>query len=254
MRQFINLIESASHDGNQDLVQYFLEKPVDMATMHETWQHFISILDESIKQRLAKVVGVTPEDLDNTSTYYDLPPKLKGWFGTWLEDINETSIIVHDDPQAAPAWMLMEPETGKLLPDNTPLIHFSDHPDKIKAEGFRFGVPDIDRIALTRENDIYGNVRRITSGEPGYNFAYMTDGTIDLDHRAGGYGTGAILFRSSGLLVHHSGDREAQVVFWGPSAKTSDGVVITRTNNRWITDGGNSDMSLNRLVRRLTKR
>lgn len=252
-----DLFEAMSN-ANLDLIGYFKERPVeiDNEEMAECWETFVSdYLSDANQQKLAAFIGETIDDIANDSgVYYELPSKAKRMFADWLESSNIARQIVYDDPQSAPAWMLIEPVTGKILPKNTYVVHFSDHVQDIKANGFKFGIPDINKIALTREHNIFGGVRRISYNQPGYNFGYQIDGSIDLDHRAGGYGDGVLLFQTSGMLIHHDGDQEQQVVFWGPSVNTKRAIAITRVDSRWVTDGGNSDMSLNRLVKRITRK
>src|ERR1700757_1397093 len=152
-----DLFETIHDDGNLDLISYFEEHPVDMGDdrMREYWDHFISIINDDSKAKLLKFFGLTDvRDID-ASFYYDLPPKAKRQFADWLESINAPAFFIHEDPHSTPAWMLMDPITGKLLPKNTPLIHFSDHAAQIKIQGFTQGVPELANIALTREHNIY---------------------------------------------------------------------------------------------------
>lgn len=254
-------------DANRALVTYFQEKPynpLDDGLAAEYWETFVHhYLSAENRVRMARFLG-KPIDEIGPEDYYDLPPAAKQQFAEWTLQMpqNASAYYQHYEPSATPAWMLLHPVTGKLLPRNTPLVHFSDHVEQIKAQGFRFGVPDINYIAVTREHspfDAPGSPgQRISHGEPGYNYAYMADGSVDFDARVkqgwlAGYGAGVLLFHSSGLLVHHEGDREDQVVFWGPSANTRNGVVIQRDGDRWMSDRGNKDKSLNRLVRRLVR-
>lgn len=121
---------------------------------------------------------------------------------------------------------------------------------------------DPAKIAITFEHnphDIYGNApkRRGSSGA-GYNFAYAlgkfkpsTRASTSSD--AGGYGAHAILFKGSGLALYHDGDREEQVCFWGPSANTAAGMVITYDGTRWKSDVGNGGKNLDMLVNKLMK-
>lgn len=227
------------------------------------WQAFLQYLGDDNRTKLERFFGKPFEEID-AGDYYELPIKAKRQFADWTLEWpqNAKAYYEYHEPTATPAWMLLEPVTGKLLPKNTPLVHFSDHAPQIKAQGFRFGVPDIQYLAVTREHspfDAPGSPgRRIGYNEPGYNYAYMADGSIDFDARVKqgwltGYGSGVLLFHSSGLLVHHEGDRENQVVFWGPSASTRNGVVMQRDGDHWVSDRGNRDRSLNRLIRRLVQ-
>jgi hypothetical protein len=81
--------------------------------------------------------------------------------------------VRYHDPHGCPAWMMMEPLDDHLLPPGTWLVHFTDHADAIAAHGFQVGVEDLNTLHLTRHNDVFGNITRRTSTEPGYNFAYL---------------------------------------------------------------------------------
>lgn len=122
----------------------------------------------------------------------------------------------------APAYLFLEhPE---LLRHDTWLVHFSDRAPDIAREGFARGFRDMTRVSHTR---------RVSTARPvpGWNYAYRAEG-----HEAqnaadcGTYGDAAVLFRSGGVEVHHTADRERQVLFWGPHVRTfvlleSDGAL-----------------------------
>ena len=61
----------------------------------------------------------------------------------------------------------LEQEIKAKLVDH-PVIHFSDHAEKIMAEGFVFGESNINRLDCTHDNHIQA------SPGPGYNFAFNT--------------------------------------------------------------------------------
>lgn len=232
------MAESAG--GNRDLLWYFTERPIPDEIMEgpfeEVWDYY---RDEYLD--------------DPDESYWELDEEGRRHFLHFLYQDGHVRQLLYDDPQSAPAWMLMEPTRRTLLPSSTWLLHFCTNATKIKNEGFRFGVPDINRIALTRENSIYGGpARRILYKAPGYNFAYPTDGSIMLTSRWNpqGYGKQALLFQSSGLPVHHSGDNEVQVVFWGPSANMHTAHVITATG-RGFKSGDLHEKTLEVLVKKL---
>ena len=134
-----------------------------------------------------------------------------------------------------PTWNYMKYSS---IVKNQWLIHFSNDAKSIALEQkFSRGVDDYTRLGLTKhlskEQKKYG----------GYNFAYLLS-----DYKLHGkdrgrykYGTGAVLFKASGVKVWHYGDAEPQVIFWGPSAfdivyvkedrNTGDYYVYSRKNN-----------------------
>ena len=56
----------------------------------------------------------------------------------------------------------------------------------------------------------------------GFNFAYDASEWVKYAKKSDGsyrYGGGAVVFRARGIKVWHEGDKEYQVIFWGPSAR-----------------------------------
>lgn len=235
------LFETSGPDGNAVLLDYFRRKPfpddlLDSEWMDDIWRHYAAS-------------GLN----DPEASYWDLDAAGQRAFADWFEREGFARELLHDDPHAAPAWTLMEPVRDALLPRTTWLLHFCQNASKIKQEGFRFGVPDLDRIALTRQHDVFGNVKRLRYPQPGYNFAFMADGSIRLTQRWNpeGYGKQMLLFQSGGVLVHHDGDREEQVVFWGPSADLGAAVVIKATARDFAAEDGTRSPSLDDLIKTL---
>lgn len=115
----------------------------------------------------------------------------------------------------------------KLIPRNTWLVHFTNDSDEIAYNGFERGYPYIERLSLTTRQDDRGE-------EEGYNFAFFADST-DADFAAskGRYGSEAVLFLNSGVHTHHSGDREHQIIFWGPDVDKSLIVPLKEEGGDW---------------------
>lgn len=120
---------------------------------------------------------------------------------------------------------------------NHPVIHFSDHAEKIMTEGFLFGESSTWKLDCTYEN---GTIKQHSG--PGYNFAFNTvewdvenDG---LDYEVCGpnsqrgitgmYADSAVLFNVDGLYTHHY-DEFHQVVFWGQDAKLNNAILLKNT-------------------------
>jgi hypothetical protein len=125
-----------------------------------------------------------------------------------------------------------------------PVIHFSDHAEKILAEGFLFGESNANRLDCTYEK---GSIK--DHAGPGYNFAFNTvewdvenDG---LDYEVAGpnsergldgmYADSAVLFNVDGVYTRHY-DEFHQVIFWGPDAKLDKAILLKNTGTIEIDD------------------
>ena len=118
-----------------------------------------------------------------------------------------------------------------------PVIHFSDHAEKILAEGFVFGETNVAGMDCTYDQ----NGIKAHSG-PGYNFAFNTvewDVENDcMDYEIAGessernlmgmHAETALLFNVDGLYTRHY-DEFHQVVFWGPDAKVDKAILLKNT-------------------------
>lgn len=116
-------------------------------------------------------------------------------------------------------------ERGKIGPstefqfiryvDNEWCVHFCSKNEAINIarSGFKYGTPQVTKIP-------YGWGRK--EGKNGYNYAFLASdicsGGEDTDFtRFWGYN--CVIFKCSGVLGFHRGDKNRQVVFWGKSAK-----------------------------------
>ncbi len=96
------------------------------------------------------------------------------------------------------------------------LVHFTDDPDDIAENGFKYGWDGTEGLGLTTH--FTDNVRK---RGPGYNFAFVV-GSRDARNAASGYfdadpkyGKHAVVFWVGGVEAYHYGDEESQVIFWG---------------------------------------
>lgn len=128
----------------------------------------------------------------------------------------------------SPTWMSLTPKHRLPLPPNTWLIHFSDDARAIAKQGFRFGMPDKERLGLTTwfpKNQKPG----------GYNFAFeMEKG--DFGDFSLTYGDAAVAFQNAGSLAYHRGDREEQVIFWGADVDPRSMILIENIGDRLRND------------------
>lgn len=119
-------------------------------------------------------------------------------------------------------------------------VHFTDRNSviNISKNGFKRGTPNVMNVP-------YGFGGK--SKRSGYNYAFLANdicsGKEDTDvTRFWGYN--CVIFRCSGVLGYHRGDKNRQVVFWGPDAHDLVGIVGGRDNNganvcQIIGKGGN---------------
>jgi hypothetical protein len=234
-------MEHGSLDGVQELQDYFRSRPLDLHDWHElpeAWMFFVhDYLNEDNLSRLAAYLHKDASEIDEND-FNELPQTAHDFFIDWLDDRGFLREWRYHDPASCPAWVFIDP-IGPV-PSQTWLIHFTDHADAIVAQGFTRGIEDINAMALTHQEGI-----RVNDSElPGYNFGFMCDGSIDVEGRAlqaaqgSYYGKQAVLFQAPGLRVHHSGDREEQVIFWGPNAHNIH--KLDRAQDRWVLDGKRS--------------
>ena len=165
-----------------------------------------------------------PKDLDeliDNDMFSGLPPAMCEQF---LRS-DEGTRAVDDDPMDAPSFMYMEYEG---IVKNQWLVHKTDEPGEISLHGFTRGMWDLARLGLTT----YFTDKAKTGG---YNFAVPAGEAGRIERK---YGKHAVLFRASGIRIHHYGDEEDQVIFWGRDAR--DIVPIHERGGEWcLPEGGN---------------
>lgn len=115
-----------------------------------------------------------------------------------------------------PAWAYFDKPS---IVKNQWLIHFTNEPDDIALNGFKYGVDDMEKLGLTT------HLGEFDKKYGGYNFAYLLKdfnsyGRAGHGSRGGEYkyGKEAVIFRASGIKVYHYGDEEPQVIFYGNTA------------------------------------
>lgn len=119
-----------------------------------------------------------------------------------------------------PTWLEMD---FIRIVKNEWCIHFTEYADDISKEGFTSGTEDISRLAFTRAGQ--------QKPSAGYDFAFLIDDrNVDFNN----YGSKAVIFRTSGVLVRHYGDEQDQVIFWGPNVKS---FIPVENDGDWIVYG-----------------
>lgn len=131
------------------------------------------------------------------------------------------------DPAECPSFMHMDYEG---IVKNQWLIHKTDDADGICRSGFTYGMSDLSKLGLTTWFKNEGMDKK----EGGYNFAFLTR---DAAAAEGKYGSEAIIFRASGLMVYHYGDEETQVIFRGSEAH--DIIPVYKQDGQWALSTDN---------------
>ena len=125
------------------------------------------------------------------------------------------------DAEELPAWFTM---SFIRIVKNEWCIHFTEDADSIAKNGFTGGTEEIENLAYT-------GAGRQKRGE-GYDFAFLLgDSGVDFNE----YGSEAVIFRTSGVLLLHYGDEQRQVVFWGPNVKSF--IPVVRNYGDWVVYG-----------------
>ena len=125
------------------------------------------------------------------------------------------------DAEELPAWFTMH---FIRVVKNEWCIHFTEDADSIAKNGFTGGTEEIENLAYT-------GAGRQKRGE-GYDFAFLLgDSGVDFNN----YGSEAVIFRTSGVLLLHYGDEQRQVVFWGPNVKSF--IPVVRNYGDWVVYG-----------------
>jgi hypothetical protein len=232
------------HDALEHVLQCMNDRVVDsqLYEFNDYWHNFLNNhLNDANKKALENFLGVHIAEMD--ASYYDeLPLKSKRFFTEWAEEMGAIRIALHEDPNSVPSWYYFD-KKSEVIP-NQWIIHFTDHINSIKQQGFIYGAPNANHLAVTLETGIYGNLIS-NADEPGYNFGYTLD--EDIDHRANiaakgkFYGSGAVLFRASCIKVFHQKDNENQAIFWGPDVKPVNIIPLSHSVEGWcapMIEGG----------------
>ena len=102
-------------------------------------------------------------------------------------------------------------------------VHFTseENLNKIVAEGFKFGVTQLNGLQQTIGDSAAYN---ITGVEPGYNFACVPGEAMSYPEN--NPTKGMLVIKTDAVIVFHSGDLEKQAVFWGKDAPLNEVVPL----------------------------
>lgn len=227
-----------NHSGytpSNALVEYFKSQPIDL----DEWSEAFDLWEMYVEDFLG---FESVEDVDYADHSVD--------FARFLRDRGYVRHFRNVYGSEVPAWMWLD--FKRVLPGDTWMIHFTEHPKEITQQGFTKGVSleDLDTsLAFTWEN----GQRSYKHTGMGYNFGLLaldekTLGEVAWMHGNGdGYGRHAVLFQASGILAYHEGDKHDQTIFWGPSAKNF--IPLTNRDSGWWTGGGRKSTYLPALVK-----
>ncbi|MFA5489825.1 MAG: hypothetical protein WC284_11485 [Candidimonas sp.] len=196
--------------NNLSVLKYFKDENIDI---YGVWYDFVEWVDQNdLFDEIVKHIDIQVENIDHLhdidpSVFYKLPTEIQEeFFEHYKEDVIPK--MMRDFPSEAPTSAHFSLNRPQLLNRKTWLVHFSDHARDIAANGFKYGIDDIERLGLTTW--MSDSLKKYG----GYNFAYMAD---DRNVRNGKkYGKEFVMFQNSGVHTYHYGDEEDQVIFYGP--------------------------------------
>lgn len=122
-----------------------------------------------------------------------------------------------------PTWSFFDKPT---LIRNKWMIHFTNDAESIASEGFKYGVDDMTKLGLTT------HLGEFEKKFGGYNFAFPVNNFYEYG-AIKKYGKEAIVFQASGLGIHHYGDNEYQIIFYGNTARNIIPIIKNTNTDEW---------------------
>lgn len=198
-------------DGKFDPYTYWNE----LRVWFDEHEDYVELLSEITGQEFADADAINEEDPD---LFYKLPQDVQEEAAEWVIEW-----LMRHDPAEAPTHAQVGLQQQKLIPRSTWLLHFTDHPDEVAAEGFKYGVADMNKLALTT----YMSNKSFEKQFGGYNFAFLAGSrdSRNAEHDRK-YGKHAVMFQNSGVMTFHYADEENQVIFRGEDVDPRDIVVL----------------------------
>lgn len=227
MRKFINIVERYT-ENNSYLARY-LKSGENGHDPHEYWYLVRYAIEHGDFTDIAEAIqelypDATFEDISemDSDILNELDPNLVKEFAEEAHDF-----AMRHFPEEAPSQSFFTLNQDKLLPRQTWLIHFSDHVHDIVRKGFTHGVEDVDRLGLTT------HFTHDSKSSGGYNFAFVAN---DFHADKSNYGKHAVMFQNSGVIAHHSGDAEDQVIFWGADVDPRGIIPLFNRDGNWTIE------------------
>ena len=149
--------------------------------------------------------------------------------------------LFNEPKNKIPTWMYMK--LNRIV-DNEWCIHFCNNAKAIASEGFKWGTKNVDSLSFTDSGAEKEGV--------GYNFAFPIG---EYSINSNGYGSfrfknnniekcsqEAVIFKTSGVEVEHTGDEQRQVIFWGGDAKNIIPIEYDYKNKTWVLLNRNGEL------------
>lgn len=233
LRNYIHLVEAEQGIAekytmdNKYLLHYFRDDKFDP---HQCWHVACDWIEENgWLKRLAKkakkhVADAAELHWEDPDIFFLLPEEVQKECAEYCVEY-----LMQHDPAEAPSTAHMMLQNNKLLPRTTWLVHFSDNAEAIAYNGFKYGIDQMDKLGLTT----YWNDS--AKSAEGYNFAFLANGRYaSYAESKGKYGREAVIFQNSGVLVHHHGDEEEQVIFKGKDVDPRGIVYLKKRDGEWM--------------------
>ncbi len=214
---------------NKYLLDYMKKEEFDY---HAYWWEICKIIYENdyILEEFNEKININNKNIDDSSDINEnFEPEDFMKFDKDTQKVIEKKVynyLEQYSPEDLPTYKHASISTEKLLPRNTWLIHFTDEPQSIKDNGFKYGIEDINKLGLTT----YFNKEYKKDG--GYNFAFIPISRDAINAQQGSrpkYGKHAVMFQNSGIEVFHRGDLERQIIFNGSDVKPND-IIVLKSN------------------------
>lgn len=232
MRKWINLLERYSED-NTFLLRHLGNQEFDY--YNHWWEITLWAKETGNMEAFEEILGrdLSQDDLrdEEPDLFEKLPNHLQEEAAEWVIDW-----LSKHNPAELPANQFFSPEK-KLIPRQTWLVHFTDHVDAIRHNGFQYGMADLDRLGLTTY------FTHDSKKHGGYNFAFeATSRYAENAARKRSYGRDAVMFQNSGVKAYHSGDEEDQIIFWGSDVDVGGIVELRYRDGDWAVVGNGRDL------------
>lgn len=184
---------------------------------------------KALTKALGRKVSKTELDDEDPEIFYQLPEDMQ-------ESIAEQVVnyLLQHDPAEAPSSAYLSLTNKKsVIHRLTWLIHFTDDPEDIATEGFKYGMYDPSKLGLTT----YIKNTSSDKSDGGYNFAFEAGSKYSkwAEHQKK-YGKHAVMFQNSGVRAWHNGDEEEQIIFWGPDVQPRN-IVVLKHYDDWTVIG-----------------
>lgn len=237
MKYFKNYDTHALFENvNEDTVKLFnylnlsnKDKYIDLSLRKSALLN--TFLDENYSYELnedeSSIIDSNLNDLDKVKA---MSNNFKIAFGEWiLENVNYLKL-----QSSMPTWFYL---TNPSIIKNQWIIHLTDNPYSIMSRGFVHGTEDISNLGLTKFT------KKELKKNGGINFGYTAEDFhkygYDSYNKGHGihnfkYGSGIVIFKTSGVRAYHKTDEEFQVLFLGKDVKDMMVIDYNEELKKWF--------------------